>query len=225
MGYISVAIDGPAGAGKSSVAKAVASELSYIYIDTGAMYRAVALYLIENGIDTKDERKLEKIIDDINIQIKYVNGEQHIYLDNKDVSSKIRTPEVSRGASDVATIKIVREKLVKMQRELAELSNIIMDGRDIGTVVLPKASIKIFLTASVDARALRRFKELKEKGISCEYEKIKAEIIARDKNDSEREISPLKQADESILLDSSDMSFEEVKNTIKLMIKEHGDVL
>ena len=225
MNYLSVAIDGPAGAGKSSVAKAVAAELGYIYIDTGAMYRSVALYAIEHDICPADEAELQNNINNIDIAIKYIDGEQHIYLNGKDVSGMIRTPEVSRAASDVATIGIVRNKLVSMQREMAKTANVIMDGRDICTTVLPDAQIKVFLTASVDARVKRRFLELTEKGVSCDFGHIKNDIIARDKNDSERKISPLKQAEDAILLDTSDMTFDEVKNTLKKMITEYKNVL
>lgn len=225
MEYLSVAIDGPAGAGKSSVAKAVAAQLGFVYIDTGAMYRSVALYAIENNFAPKDEDKLKEVIDNLDIKIKHINKEQHIFLNDKDVSSQIRTPEVSRAASDVATVGIVREKLVQIQRELAKVENVIMDGRDICTTVLPNAQIKIFLTASVDARAQRRYDEMLQKGAECQYEQIKKEIVARDKNDSERKISPLKQAEDAVFLDTSDMTFDEVKDTIINMIKEYNDVL
>jgi len=225
MEYISVAIDGPAGAGKSSVAKKVAKDLDFIYVDTGAMYRSVALYAIRNNISPSDEVAIKEKIDDIDITIKYIDGVQHIYLNGVDVSEDIRTPQVSMGASDVAKIGIVREKLVSIQRNMAKVANIIMDGRDICTTVLPDAQIKLFLTASVDARAKRRYDEMVQKGMECEYEEIKKDIIARDKNDSERKISPLKKADDAKLLDTSDMSFDEVVDTVKNEIKEHGYVL
>lgn len=225
MNCISVAIDGPAGAGKSSVAKSVAAEMGYVYIDTGAMYRTVGLYALQNNIDPKNEDKLSECVDSLDIQIKYANGEQRIYLNGKDVSDDIRTSEVSRAASDVATIGVVRKKLVAMQQDMATKDNVIMDGRDICTTVLPNAQIKIFLTASVEARAHRRYAELIEKGAECEYQQIKEEIIARDKNDSGRKISPLRQAEDAVLLDTSDMTFEEVKNTLKKMIMEYKDVL
>ena len=225
MNCISVAIDGPAGAGKSSVAKSVAAETGYVYIDTGAMYRTVGLYALQNNIDPKNEDKLSECVDSLDIQIKYANGEQRIYLNGKDVSDDIRTSEVSRAASDVATIGVVRKKLVAMQQDMATKDNVIMDGRDICTTVLPNAQIKIFLTASVEARAHRRYAELIEKGAECEYQQIKEEIIARDKNDSGRKISPLRQAEDAVLLDTSDMTFEEVKNTLKKMIMEYKDVL
>lgn len=225
MEYISVAIDGPAGAGKSSVAKKVAKDLGFIYVDTGAMYRSVALYAIRNNINPSDEASVKERIDDIDITIKYIDGVQHIYLNGVDVSDDIRTPEVSMGASDVAKIGVVREKLVSLQRNMAKVANIIMDGRDICTTVLPDAQVKLFLTASVDARAKRRYDEMTQKGMLCEYEEIKKDIISRDKNDSERKISPLKKADDAKLLDTSDMSFDEVVDTVKNEIKEHGYVL
>lgn len=225
MEYISVAIDGPAGAGKSSVAKKVAKDLGFIYVDTGAMYRSVALYAIRNNINPSDEASVKERIDDIDITIKYIDGVQHIYLNGVDVSDDIRTPEVSMGASDVAKIGVVREKLVSLQRNMAKVANIIMDGRDICTTVLPDAQVKLFLTASVDARAKRRYDEMTQKGMLCEYEEIKKDIISRDKNDSERKISPLKKADDAKLLDTSDMSFDEVVDMVKNEIKEHGYVL
>lgn len=216
MNYISVAIDGPAGAGKSSVSKAVAGELGFTYIDTGAMYRAAALFAIENGIDIKSEReKLISRLDEIKIELRNDSGVQKVFLGGVDVSERIREADVSVGASDVAVIPEVRVKLVKMQQEMADKASVIMDGRDIGTAVLPNAKVKIFLTASVDARAKRRYDELTEKGIECDYEKIKSDIEYRDKNDSEREMSPLKQAEDAVLVDTTDMTFEEVVNRIK----------
>lgn len=220
MEYISVAIDGPAGAGKSSVAKAVAKRMGFVYIDTGAMYRAVALASIKRGINPQTSvEAVEKIAEEIDIEIKYIDGNLHIFLDGEDVSGEIRTPEVSLGASAVATMGGVRKRLVELQRGMAKHDNIIMDGRDICNVVLPDAQLKLFLTASVDTRAKRRYDELIAGGTSCEYEIIKQEIIARDKNDSEREISPLKQAEDAVLVDTSDMTFDEVVNTIEKMIK------
>lgn len=210
MKTYSVAIDGPAGAGKSSVAKAAAAQLRFIYIDTGAMYRAVALYAIRNNLPYDNEGgKLAAALDNIEISIEYVENAQHIFLNGEDVSGLIRTPQVSAGASAVATVQAVRIKLVELQRKLAQGKNVIMDGRDIGTHVLPDADVKIYLTASADARAKRRFIELLEKGEQVEFETIKKEIIARDKNDSEREFSPLRQAEDAVLVDNSDMNLEE----------------
>ncbi len=221
MKYTSVAIDGPAGAGKSSVAKKVAKDMGLVYVDTGAMYRAVAYAALNNGVVIEENQaKVEEIANRIEIELDYKDGILSVYLDNEDISDKIRTPQISKGASAVATMAGVRKRLVQMQRDMAKRANIIMDGRDICSVVLPNADIKLFLTASVDERANRRYKELIEKGESCELEQIKADIAARDKNDSEREISPLKQAEDAMLLDTSDMTFDEVVEKIKKLVNE-----
>lgn len=221
MKNYSVAIDGPAGAGKSTIAKAAAAQLRFIYIDTGAMYRAVALYAIRNMLPFDNaENKLVQALDDIEIAIDYIEDSQHVFLNGEDVSGLIRTPEVSAGASAVATVQAVRIKLVELQRKLAMGKNVIMDGRDIGTHVLPDADVKIFLTASVDARAQRRYKELLEKGENVDFASIRADIIARDKNDSEREFSPLRQAEDAVLVDNSDMTLEQSVAYLITMIKE-----
>ena len=221
MSYISVAIDGPAGAGKSSVAKVVAKETGFVYVDTGAMYRAAAYAAIKNGIDIENNQsEVEKLVGNIEIALTYNNGVLQVYLDGEDISNKIRTPQISKGASDVATMGGVRKKLVLMQQEMAKKADIIMDGRDICSTVLPNATIKIFLTASVDTRAKRRYDELLQKGEQCNLEQIKLDIIARDKNDSEREISPLRKTDDSLLIDTSDMTFDEVVDKIKNLIKD-----
>ena len=221
MGHIAVAVDGPAGAGKSSVSKAVAKDLGLVYIDTGAMYRTVALFAINNGIDIKNNpSELIKRLDEVDISIKYNDEGQQIYLNGENVTGKIRTPEVSVGASDVAVIKEVREKLVKMQRKMAENDSVIMDGRDICSHVLPDAEVKIFLTASVDARAERRYKELIEKGEKCDFEQIKRDIEYRDINDSTRKESPLKRAEDAVLADTSDLTFEESIALLKGIIAE-----
>ena len=191
-----IAIDGPAGAGKSTVSKICAARLGYTYIDTGAMYRAVAL-----------KQLIEDVVKDIDIRL---DSSARVFLDGREVTKEIRTPEVSRGASDVAKLGFVRKKLTELQREMAKGGSVIMDGRDIGTQVLPNADLKIFLTASVDERARRRFEELKAKNLAADFDKIKNEIILRDKQDSEREIAPLAQADDAILLDSTNLSIEEV---------------
>ncbi|MBQ7573780.1 MAG: (d)CMP kinase [Clostridia bacterium] len=217
MNYISVAIDGPAGAGKSSVSKAVAKALGYVYIDTGAMYRAVALYAIRNGI-ISDTQKIIDALDDIKIEIKYSDSGQLILLNGEDVTLDIRQEEVSKGASSVAVIGEVRKKLVKMQQEMAKHDNVIMDGRDICSVVLPDAQVKIFLTASADARAQRRYKELVEKGVECDLETIKEDIIARDYNDSHRSESPLVKTDDAVLVDTSDCDFDESVRRIQEII-------
>lgn len=221
MKTYSVAIDGPAGAGKSTIAKAAAAQLRFIYVDTGAMYRAVALYALRNGLPFDDaENKLTQALEEIEIAIDYVDDSQHVFLNGEDVNGLIRTPEVSAGASAVATVHAVRLKLVELQRKLAIGKNVIMDGRDIGTHVLPDADVKIYLTASVDARAQRRYKELLEKGEDVDFATIKTDIIARDKNDSEREFSPLRQAEDAVLVDNSNMSLEESVAYLISMIKE-----
>ena len=220
MKYVSVAIDGPAGAGKSSVSKAAAKSLGFTYIDTGAMYRAAALFAIEHGIDLKNNvQELISHLDDIKIVIKYTDEGQRIYLSGKDVSERIREEEVSVGASDVAVIPQVRTKLVDLQREMAKSANVIMDGRDICEYVLPDAQVKIFLTASVDSRARRRYDELTAKGIECDFEKIKADMEYRDKNDSTRAVSPLKQAKDATLVDTTDLTFEQAVEKVKELIK------
>lgn len=215
-----IAIDGPAGAGKSSIAKLAAKELGFIYIDTGAMYRASALYAIENNIKICEASFTQDVLDKIKIDIKYDEEGQRIILCGKDVSKRIREADVSIGASDIAVIPAVRLKLVELQRELAKGNNVIMDGRDIGTYVLPDAELKIYLTASTEERANRRLKELHEKGQTADFEQVKKDIEYRDKNDSEREFAPLKQAEDAILLDSTNMSIDEVKNRILELAKE-----
>lgn len=215
-----VAIDGPAGAGKSTIAKAVSKRLGYVYIDTGAMYRAVALYAINNGIDICEDSITDEVLSKIEIDIKYDDMGQKIILCGEDVTKSIRSPKVSIGASNVAVIPKVRLKLVELQRELSKKGSVIMDGRDIGTYVLPDAEIKIFLTASVDQRAKRRYKELLEKGEKADFEKVKRDIEYRDKNDSEREFAPLKKADDAILLDTSDMTQDEVIDKMIKIIEE-----
>lgn len=223
--YISVAIDGPAGAGKSSVAKKTADDLGYIYIDTGAMYRAAALYMIEKGIDIEtDIKAVEKAMENVDINIEHNKDGQRIMLNGRDVTAFIRTPEISAGASGVAKIQAVREKLVKMQRKMAKKSNVIMDGRDICTCVLPNAAVKIFMTASVEERAKRRYAELKEKGEECTLEEIVRDIEARDKQDSERKISPLRKSEDAYLFDTSKLNFEESVKELKRIISDNTGV-
>lgn len=220
MGYISVAVDGPAGAGKSSISKAVASELGFVYIDTGAMYRSAALYAINNGIDIKSEKeRLIQNLDRIKIEMKHTSEGQRVFLNGEDVSERIRREDVSVGASDVAVIPEVRKKLVEMQQKMAENDNVIMDGRDICTTVLPNAQVKIFLTASAEERASRRFKELSEKGIECDFETIKKDIEYRDKNDSERAVSPLCKAEDAVLIDTTGLDFNQSARKIKELIE------
>ena len=209
-----VAIDGPAGAGKSTIAKAVAAKKGYVYVDTGAMYRAMALYFIREGIASDDENKISEVVDNIAVSIKYEDGLQHVILNGEDVTGLIRTEEVGNMASATSVYSAVRTKLVALQQELAKTTDVIMDGRDIGTVVLPNANVKIFLTASVECRAKRRFNELQAKGQDANFDQIAKDIEERDYRDSHREISPLKQADDAILVDSSDMTIDEVVNKI-----------
>ena len=215
-----IAIDGPAGAGKSSIAKLAARELGFIYIDTGAMYRAAALYAILNGIEICERSFTADVLDKIHIDIRYDDEGQRIFLCGEDVSARIREADVSIGASNIAVIPAVRLKLVELQRELAKGNNVIMDGRDIGTYVLPDAELKIYLTASVEERAGRRLKELQEKGQTADFEQVKKDIEYRDKNDSEREFAPLRKAEDAILIDSTDMTIDEVKNKILSLAKE-----
>ena len=218
---ISVAVDGPAGAGKSSVARAAAQRLGYVYIDTGAMYRTVAVYAIENGIDIKAEpEKLVSQLDKIKIDIKYEDGVQRMYLNGADVTGRIRQSDASMGASAVAAIANVRTRLVAMQRDMAGDGGVLMDGRDIATAVLPNAELKIYLTASVEERAMRRYREYAEKGAECDYETIKADVIKRDYDDMNRAVSPLRRAEDAVLLDSSALTFEETVDKILEMVKE-----
>ncbi len=221
MSKVKIAIDGPSGAGKSTIAKALAKTLGYIYVDTGAMYRSVALYCIEHGVAPSDEKNVEPLLEGIDINIVYENNTQQIYLCGKNVSELIRTPEVSMGASDVSRHGKVREKLVSLQREIAKKQDVIMDGRDIATKVLPDADVAIFLTADVNARAKRRFDELIEKGQSVSYEEVLEDMLLRDKNDSTRANSPLKQAEKAILVDTTGCNLDEAINTIHNIIISH----
>ncbi len=209
-----VAIDGPAGAGKSTIAKAIAKKMGYVYVDTGAMYRAMALFFLRSGISKDDEAKISSVVDDISVSIKYEDGAQHVILNGEDVTGMIRTEEVGNMASATSVYGAVRTKLVALQQELAKTTDVIMDGRDIGTVVLPNANVKVFLTASVECRAKRRYDELVAKGEDADFDKIAKDIEERDYRDSHREISPLKQADDAILVDSSEMTIDEVVSAI-----------
>ena len=217
-----IAIDGPAGAGKSTIAKNIAEKLGFVYIDTGAMYRTLALACIKGGVDLTDEEAVCDTADTAVLDIKYIDGIQHMFLYDEDVSSDIRTEEVSKAASDTSKYARLRKRLVSLQQDLAEKYNVIMDGRDIGTVVLPDADLKIFLTASVEVRAERRFKEYEQKGIKCDIKTLEEEIAQRDHNDSHRSNSPLKQAEDAQLIDTSDMSIEEVTD---LIIRLYGEKL
>ena len=221
---VNIAIDGPAGAGKSTIAKAVAKELEFIYVDTGAMYRAMALYLLQQGISPKETEKMEEACAKAEISIVYEEGAQQVLLNGENVTGLLRQEEVGNMASVSSANPKIREKLVELQRILASRENVVMDGRDIGTCVLPNAQVKVYLTASARTRALRRCKELEEKGISCVQEEIEADINERDHRDMTREISPLKQAEDAVLLDSSDMTIEEVKEAIISLYKKSKGV-
>lgn len=210
MNFVNIAVDGPAGAGKSTISKALAKQMGYVYIDTGAMYRATALKAVNLGIDIKNDiENIKKMLHTTDISLVYNEDGQRVILDGKDVSDIIRTPEVSVAASNIAVIPEVRIWLVELQRQLASKTNCIMDGRDIGTYVLPNANIKIFLTASVSVRAKRRYDELIEKGMKVDYNEVLEDMKYRDKNDSSREFAPLKPADDSILVDTSDKNLEQ----------------
>lgn len=216
---INVAIDGPAGAGKSTIAKAAAKELGFIYVDTGALYRAVAYNAVKTGaID--DEQKIIDMLASTKVELKYVNGVQAVYLNGEDVSAFIRTPEISMGASKVSAIPQVRAFLLNLQREIASTNNVIMDGRDIATVVLPNADVKIFLFASPECRAERRYKELIEKGESVSFDDVLKDVNQRDYQDSHREIAPLKPSDDSIMADTSELTLQESIDLIVNTIKE-----
>ncbi len=216
-----VAIDGPGGAGKSTISKAAAKELGFVYIDTGAMYRAAALYCLRQGISIRENpAAAAQAVDAISIDIAYQEDGQHIFLNGEDVTEKIRTPEVSMGASDVSAIPAVRERLVAFQRKLADEKNVIMDGRDIGTKVLPDAQVKIFLTADASVRAKRRHAELLEKGAAVSYEEVLSDILKRDKNDETRAVSPLVPAADSVILDTGDLDFDQSLAAVLSLITE-----
>lgn len=218
MGY-SVAIDGPAGAGKSTIAKRVAKEKDFIYIDTGAMFRAMAIHFLRCGIAADDHEKISKAVKDVNVTISYVNGEQQVFLNGENVTGQLRTEEVGNMASASSVNGDVRKKLLELQRNLAASANVVMDGRDIGTVVLPNADVKVYLTASVEVRAQRRYKELIEKGQAADLEQIKKYIEERDYRDMNREIAPLRQAEDAVLVDSSYMTIDESVQAILALIK------
>lgn len=218
---MNIAIDGPAGAGKSTIAKKAAGELGFIYVDTGAMYRAVAVYLTESNISASDEDLVEKSIADISVEIKYEDGAQQVYLNGENVTGKLRTEAVGNMASKASALPCVREKLLSLQRDLAASNDVVMDGRDIGTNILPSAELKVYLTASSAVRAKRRYDELVAKGAeNIDIEKIEQDIIQRDKQDMERKTAPLKRADDAVLIDSSDMTIEQVTDTIVGLARE-----
>lgn len=217
---INIAIDGPAGAGKSTIAKKLAQELGYVYVDTGAMYRAMAYYFLQQGIDKTDEAAINAAVDGADVTIRYVDGAQQVLLNGEDVTGSLRSEQVGNMASNTSVYPAVRVKLVALQQKLAQTIDVIMDGRDIGTCVLPDAQVKIYLTASVGTRAKRRYDELVEKGEEPDLEKIEADIEERDYRDMHREMSPLRQADDAVLVDSSEMNIEQVVSAILEIVKE-----
>ena len=217
---VSIAIDGPSGAGKSSLAKALAKDLGYVYVDTGAMYRSIGLYAVRAGVDPHDADAVAALLPGIKLDIRLLDGTQHVYLNGEDVSTAIRAENIGMAASAVAAHPAVRTFLLDTQRGLAESQNILMDGRDIGTVVLPDATVKIFLTASPEARAARRWKEYQEKGVNTPYEEVLADVKQRDYQDTHRAAAPLKQAEDAVLLDTSELDFEQSLAAMKKIIAE-----
>lgn len=217
---MNIAIDGPAGAGKSTIAKRLAKKLGFIYVDTGAMYRAMAYYFLQHNIDAKDENAIAAACPDVDVMITYENGEQQVLLNGENVNGVIRNEEVGNMASSTSVYPVVRKKLVELQRQLAKSADVIMDGRDIGTCVLPDAQVKIYLTASSATRAKRRYDELTEKGVSCDLAEIEKDIIDRDYRDMHRETSPLRQAEDAVLVDSSEMNIDEVVDAIYQVYSE-----
>ena len=216
-----IAIDGPAGAGKSTIAKRVAEELNFMYVDTGALYRAVALCAIQKNIEPDDSQRVSEMLSEIKVQLAFnYRFEKVVLLDGRDVSSRIRTPEVSMAASKISALPQVRAYLLDLQRDIAKENNVIMDGRDIGTVVLPDAKVKIFLTASPQVRAERRYKELSEKGVNVSFDEVLRDVNERDYNDSHRKTAPLKPAEDSVFVDTTDLDFEQSVEKIISVIKE-----
>lgn len=215
---VSIAIDGPAGAGKSTLARRLAGDLGYIYVDTGAMYRSIGLYALRRGKDPKDNAAVNDLLSEIHLRLASIEGEQHIYLNDEDVSGAIRTEEAGMAASAVGANPDVRAFLLDLQRDMAKTQNVLMDGRDIGTVVLPNATVKIFLTASPEARATRRWKEYKAKGVNTPFEEVLADVKQRDYQDTHREAAPLRQAEDAVLLDTSELNFEQSLQAMKDII-------
>ena len=218
MGY-NIAIDGPAGAGKSTIAKLVAKELGFIYVDTGAMYRGLAVHFLKRGIVPGEVEKIEAACEDAKVELGYENGVQQVYLNGENITSQLREEAVGNMASVSSAVPAVRAKLLDLQRNLAKEKDVVMDGRDIGTNVLPNADVKVYLTASVECRAMRRFKELEEKGEACDFEQIRQDIQERDERDMTREIAPLKQAEDATLIDSSEMGIDDVVKAIIALTK------
>ena len=217
---IKIAIDGPGGAGKSTIAKAVAKELGIVYVDTGALYRTIGYYIRQKDIDPHDRVRVPAVLGEISIEVKYENGTQRVYLNGEDLGDKIRTPEMSMYASAVSAIPEVRSFLLDTQRDIAKKNSVIMDGRDIGTVILPDAEVKIFMTASAECRAKRRYKELCDKGQNVRYEDVLAEMNERDHNDSTRDVAPTAAAADAVLLDNSELSFEESVAAVIAIVKD-----
>ena len=222
---VSVAIDGPAGAGKSTLARRLAAEMGYIYVDTGAMFRTIGLYALRAGKDPKDNEAVNALLPEIELHFAFIDGEQHVYLKEEDVSTAIRTEEVGMAASAVGANPAVRAFLLGMQRDMAKKQDVLMDGRDIGTVVLPDATVKIFLTASPEARAARRWKEYQEKGVNTPYEEVLADVKQRDYQDTHRAAAPLKQAEDAVLLDTSELDFEQSLAAMKEIIAAKLNVI
>ena len=221
-GHYAIAIDGPSGAGKSTIARAAASDYGFIYVDTGAIYRTVGLAAFNNKLDRRDETAVAAILPELNIEMKYsAEGEQRMYLNGTDVSKEIRRPEISICASDVAALPAVRAFLLELQRKMARENSVIMDGRDIGTVVLPDAELKIFLTASAEARAHRRMLELENKGIKSSFDEVLRDIEYRDAQDSGRAAAPLKRADDAVEIDTSSINFDESLKLVESVIEQH----
>ena len=216
----SIAIDGPAGAGKSTIAKKAAKELSFTYVDTGAMFRAMAVYMADHGISQDDEKSISAACDDISIEIEYEDGAQQIILNGVNVTGRLREERIGNMTSAISVYPAVRTKLLELQRQIAATKSVIMDGRDIGTCVLPNAQVKIYLTASSKTRAQRRYDELTAKGVSCDFDEIEKDIIDRDYRDMHRETSPLKQAEDAVLVDSSEMDIDEVVEAIRSIYEE-----
>ncbi len=217
---INIAIDGPAGAGKSTIAKAVAAKLGIIYLDTGAMYRAVAYAALKKGIDVKDPEGVAQLLENLEMDIRYENGIQNVYVNGENATPYLRTPEMSKAASDISALPVVRYKMVELQREFAAKYDVVLDGRDIGTFVLPDANCKFYMTASPEERAKRRFEELTAKGETCDYNAVLQDIVKRDYNDSHREVAPLKQADDAYYLDTTELSIAEVTERVEKIVKE-----
>jgi len=215
-----VAIDGPAGAGKSTIARAAAKELGFIYVDTGALYRAIGWYALQKGKDPGEREQVCPLLSELSVELKYINGEQRVFVNDRDVSGYIRTSEVSMAASKISVLPEVREFLFDLQRDMAKQNDVVMDGRDIGTVVLPWADVKIFLTASPEERARRRYEEMVQKGQPADYEEILSDVKKRDYNDSHRKIAPLKPAEGAVLLDTTGNTLEKSIRVLTSMIKE-----